>query len=422
VKRLSTSTYGSVLQVEAFRWLWLAVLLARSGEAIAQTALPLLVYDLTNSSRLLGALFVVQFAPRVVLSPIAGLLADRLDRQRIMTCSAILRVVAVAGIPFVHEVWQIAGLAATISIGSALSAPAELSLLPLTVSAEQLVPALSLSQVTSNIMRIIGPAVGASLYGGFGAGAAFWTEAACFVAVVACLRPLRIASTIERSPRVSLLSGAGTEIAEGFRVSWQTPIVRGIIGAECLWSVVGAAITIAGLVYLKETLELGTRSGLVYGLLAASLSAGAVAGALIASRVERRIGRPFLLAFGYLGPILVLPVLIEPPVPVLLLCWFGFGAADALAVIAFQAYLAESVPERLRGRVYATWYGLATLAALVSYGGVGWITDRLDPSWTMASGALVVAIGGPLWLVVSGALASVRAPMVATAGAPAQVQ
>lgn len=422
MNRLRSSAYASVLRVETFRWLWLSVLLSRVGEAIAQTALPLLVYDLTNSSRLLGMLFVTQYIPRVILSPIGGVLADRVERRRILTAAALIRIAAVSGIPFAHEVWQIAALAGTISIGAALSAPAEMSFLPLTVPAEQLVPAISLSQVTNNIMRIIGPALGAALYGAFGAGAAFWTEAACFVAVVGCLQPIRISSVrASAEARVALLTGAGTEIAEGFRVSWRTPIVRGIIGSESLWSVIGAATTIAGLVYLKETLALGDRAGFAYGLLAASLSAGAVVGALVSAQFERRVGRPALLACGYLGPAMLLPVLVEPPVAVLVLCWVAFGVADALAVVALQAYLAESVSEELRGRVYATWYGMVTLAFLISYGVVGWITDRIGAPWTIAGGALIVAIGGPLWLFACGAIASVRAPAGA-AGSAARVQ
>ena len=70
-----------MLHVETFRQPKLAVLLARAGAAISRIALPLLVYDLTNSARLLGLHFVIQVIPRVLLSPIGRLLADRLERR-----------------------------------------------------------------------------------------------------------------------------------------------------------------------------------------------------------------------------------------------------------------------------------------------------------------------------------------------------
>jgi len=75
-----------------------------------------------------------------------------------------------------------------------------------------------------------------------------------------------------------------------------------------------------------------------------------------------------------------------------------------------QAYLAESVGDALRGRVYATWNGVITLAGMISFGVVGWITDRIGAPWTIAIAGLLVGIGGPLMLVLSGALSAVRAP------------
>jgi MFS family permease len=79
-------------------------------------------------------------------------------------------------------------------------------------------------------------------------------------------------------------------------------------------------------------------------------------------------------------------------------------------VISMQAYLAESVGDEMRGRVYATWNGVITLAALVTYGAVGWVTDRLGAPWTIALSGLIVGIGGPLALMLTGAISAVRAP------------
>ena len=143
-----------------------------------------------------------------------------------MIRSAWLRAGTVALIPFATEVWQIAVLAVIVSIGTALSLPAELSALPLTVPADQLVSALSLTQVTSSIMRIVGPAVGATLIGSIGTGAAFGTEACCFVAAIACLRPLRIPESTDSKKAVGpMLASAKSEIMEGLRC--------GLANADC---------------------------------------------------------------------------------------------------------------------------------------------------------------------------------------------
>ena len=85
-----------MLAVPAFRRLWLAQVSSRLGEAIALVAMPLLVYGLTGSAELLGLIFVIQLLPRVILAPIAGLLADRLDRRRILLGADLARAALVA--------------------------------------------------------------------------------------------------------------------------------------------------------------------------------------------------------------------------------------------------------------------------------------------------------------------------------------
>ena len=212
-------------------------------------------------------------------------------------------------------------------------------------------------------MRIAGPALGAALIGVSGTGVAFLAQASCFVATIFVLATFAI-------PRSTVAMGAGNawesvrrDLTGGLRIVWRTPIVRGATATEGLWTLVGAAMTVAGVVLTAETLELGDRAGLVYGLLSASMSSGAVIGALAAAPLTRRVGRPALLGLGYLGPLAIVPVLSVPPVPVLFVCWFAFGVADALAVVAMHAYLAEAVVDAERGR-YATWNGLVTLAGL----------------------------------------------------------
>ncbi len=95
--------YGEVLSNPRFRRLWLAHSVAGLGEALASIAMPLLAYGLTGSSGLLGLIFVIQTVPRVILSPVAGLLADRLDRRLVMLSSDLGRAAVVALLPFATE-------------------------------------------------------------------------------------------------------------------------------------------------------------------------------------------------------------------------------------------------------------------------------------------------------------------------------
>jgi MFS family permease len=105
---------------------------------------------------------------------------------------------------------------------------------------------------------------------------------------------------------------------------------------------------------------------------------------------------------------MLVPAGVTPPLPVLFVCLFLLGFADAWAVIAMQAYLAEAVPDALRGRVYAAWLGVVTLAGAAGYGVVGWLTPRLGPPATLALVGALVGIGGPLLLLLTGAIVAMR--------------
>ena len=345
----ASGEYRAVLAIPAFRRLWLAEVTARVGEAIAQVALPLLVYRLTESAGLMSVIFVIQMLPRAILAPVAGLLADRLDRRHLMIAASLTRAAGVAVLPLSTEVWQVAAIAAFVSIGTTVVQPAELAAIPMVVPPSQLVPALSITQVTNSVTRVVGPAAGAGIIGIAGPKPAFWAQTVCFLIAVGWLSRLALPAMVREQRQGAAdahpILAAKREIGEGLRAVWRTPIVRGICATESLWSLISAVLSITTVVYTERALDLGDRAELVYGFLAATFSAGAVLGALIASRVERRIGRPLLLAIGYLGPLLLLPAGLVPPLPVVFMCWFALGFTDAWAVIALQAYMAESVPD-----------------------------------------------------------------------------
>ncbi|MBA3416788.1 MAG: MFS transporter, partial [Chloroflexia bacterium] len=195
----------------------------------------------------------------------------------------------------------------------------------------------------------------------------------------------------------------------------------GTAAVEALWQTVTAVLAIALVVYVERSLGFGAAGGRVYALLMAVFSGGAAIGAIVAGRVETRIGRPRLLAIGYLAPLLLVPAVALPPLPLLFACFFALGFTDAWAVIAMQAYLAESVPDALRGRVYAGWTAAVTAGAAVAFLAIGWATTNWGAPRTLAAVGLLVGVGGPLLLWRSGALAAMRAHRPVARAEPAGV-
>lgn len=405
----SPGGYREVLAVPAFRRLWLAQLCAALGEALAQIALPLLAYAVTGSAELLSLIFVVGLVPRILLAPVAGVLADRVDRRALMVGADLGRAGLVLLLPFADAAWQIAAVASLVAVGNALARPAELAAVPMVVSPAQLVRALSISQVAGSVVRVAGPALGAGVIGVAGVGPAFGIQAACFLASAGFLSRLVLPKVARDPERTGNLLGAvRREVGDGARVVRRNPIVRGVFAVETLWQTVVACFVVATLVLLDETMALGERADSVYALLTAAFGAGTTVGALVAGRVERRIGRPRLMAIGYLAPLMLVPAGLAPPLAVLFGCWFALGFTDAWAVIAMQAYLAEAVPDALRGRVYAAFGAALALGAAVAFTAVGYATPRLGPAATLALGGALVGLGGPLLLLATGAAAAMR--------------
>lgn len=403
----------TLLRQPNLRRLWTAQGWAIAGEALAQIAMPLLVYSLSGSAGQVSFIALLLILPRVILAPIAGLLADRLNRRRLIILADAERLVLVSLVPLAGEAWQIAVLAVGIGLGNAIARPAELALVPAVVGPKLLVPALSLIQVTRGIIRVVVPAAGAGVIAAVGPGPTFWLQSACFVGSLLALRKLH-APDADRPP----ISGWGQvqamwlaakrEMWAGLGAVRSIPIVRGITASEILWQLVSAALVVTAVVYTQETLDLAARADAAFALMTTSFSAGAVIGAVLAHRIELRLGRPMLMAIGYVGPIFLVAAAFSPPMPVIYAAWFCLGLADAWAVISFQAYLAEAVEDQLRGRVYATFDALTWLGTAGAFSLLGVVTPMLGAPATFGWVGLIVGFGAPLLLWATGALRSIR--------------
>ncbi len=413
----STSTksrggYRELLGYADFRNLWLATFLSMAGATVALVALPLLVYDITGSAGLMSAVFAAQFMTEALLSPITGVLADTFDRKTLMISSQLLRAAAVAFLPFVYEAWQIAVIGVFMAAGKAVFQPAQMASIPNTVPKSELVTAMSFMQIMGTLMRIIGPAVGAAIIGLSGPRPAFGLQAVLFLLAAIWLTRVELPAPADRDAFASfgaMIKYAVQEFREGLTIVVSTPIVRGVCATEAIWSFVMAALSITFVVFARESLDLGSNADTVYALLFASVSTGAVVGALVATRIEKRRGLPVLLAIGYLGPLFLVPMVFTPPLPIIFVCTIALGFTDAWAVIAIYAYLAQSVPDDARGRVFAIWGGIIAASGLVSFAITGWLTDRFGAPATLSMIGLFVGIGGPLALVLTGAIQDVRA-------------
>lgn len=172
--------------------MWLASLASNAGSWLQIVASGWLILELTGSPAAVGALALVTRAPAILLSTVAGQLADRFDRRSVGIWTFLLQAVAAGTLALITwvsgpDAWSIYVLTFLIGVGFALGLPAMLALIPALVPAPRLSQAVSLNAAGINVARLVGPAIGGATLAIFGATACFALNAVSFLALVLVL-------------------------------------------------------------------------------------------------------------------------------------------------------------------------------------------------------------------------------------------
>jgi predicted MFS family arabinose efflux permease len=384
----------------AFRAFFVAQLLVLVGAWMQTVAQAWLVLQLTDSPFKLGLLGTLQFGPILLLSPLAGVIADRWPPRRLLmatqaayACQAWALALLVA--TGQARYWQIALLSLVTGLAHTLDAPARQSFVMRLVGREDLVNAVALNSASFNSARIVGPAIAGVLIARFGVDPVFVVNGAGFAVTFVTLARLPDGAAPRRSRAASLWS----EIAEGLRYAGRTPRVRALLGLLFVVSLCVFNFVVYVPLLARTVLGLGPEG---FGFLMAALGVGAVAGALtLGARATAEPGVPLLLGAaavacsGLLGLSTVRHVWTAVP----LLCLTGF--AGIVAVTGCNTALQLKAPDELRGRVMSlyTWVfgGVFPIGSFL----VGAISERYG-----VSGAFRVT--GTLGLGLLGLLAVTR--------------
>ena len=369
-------------------------IISLTGTWMQSVAQAWLVYRLTGSSLLLGAVgFASQF-PVFLVAPIGGITADRINRKRLIigtqTASMILAAL-LAWLTLTQRVdkWQILVLAALLGIVNAFDIPGRQSFLIDMVGREDLMNAIALNSSMFNGARVIGPAVAGILVAKIGEGWCFAANAISYVAVIVGLMMMKV-DCPSRSTGGSPLA----EIVEGFRWVNSARVIRALLLLIGLVSLVGMPYTVLMPVFADKILHGGARG---LGILMGATGVGALLGALtLASRTGvKGLGRLVawscaafglgLILFGFsrwfwLSAALLLPV----------------GYSLMLQMACSNTLIQTMVPDQLRGRVMALYsmmfMGMAPFGAL--FGGA--MADRVGAPSAVAIGGLA-SIVGAVW-------------------------
>ena len=394
----------SSLRHRNYRLLWVGTLISNSGDWMDQIALNWLIYQLTGSAVYLGILNVCRLTPILVFTLIGGVIADRVERRRLMfttQLAAMLLALALAVLVSTGliQVWMVLAIAVGRGVMMSFNQPARQSLIAELVPPEDLMNAIALNSATLNLTRVLGPALGGGLIATVGVAGAFYLNGASFLAVLYSLALMRLA---ERPPKVLATRGILADLAGGLRYLRGQPALRGLVLLALLPMIFGIPYMTMLTVFAADVLDVGG-SGL--GLLTACSGVGAVAGALFVAslRDARRRGR--LMLAGLIGFGASLAAFAFSP-------WLGLSVIALLAVGAGQqVFMATNntliqtyVDEEYRGRVLSTLFlnrGLVPLGSLLA----GFGTAAFGVRATVGTMALILVL---LALIAARAAPEVR--------------
>jgi MFS family permease len=390
---LATGTARAALRHRDFRVAWAGTLGSNVGTWMQNVVLAAFGYRLTHSAAYVSLLQFAQLGPLLFLATPAGVLADIVDRRRLLIVmqiqqlafSLLLAWLARGGHP---DRTLLVVVVLIIGIGNAFTGPALGAALPVLVPREDLAGAVSLQSFQMNASRVIGPAIGGVLYPLFGAAAVFAVNAATYLFAVASLLVVRFPRP-QRDPTAG--KGMG-QLLSGFRIAYADPLIRRVLTvivtmSFCCLSFIGLMPVLAA-----DNLGMDVRS-LGYGLLYAAFGSGAALGAVsigtvLARRSKPRIVRSGLVAFAVL---LTAFGLVRTPAlayPVALALGFAYFAV----VTSLSTVLQQRLDNRVRGRVMALWImgfgGTVPIGTLVA----GPIADHTSISVVVFIGAAVALL------------------------------
>jgi len=370
-----------------FRLFFIGQGISLTGTWMQQVAMSWLVYRLTGSAFTLGAIaFAAQF-PTFLLAPIAGVVADRHRRHRIVVTTQSLALLeastlAVLVLTGTVQVWHIIALSAVLGIVNAFDIPARQSLfVKLVEGPEDLANAIALNASMFNMARLTGPAIAGVLIGVVGEGPVFAINAASYIAVLVSLFRMNAAHA-ERPERQSR---ALSHLREGFRYAFGFPPIRSILTLLAMTSLLGMPYVVLLPVFASDVLGGGPQT---LGFLMSAAGLGALSGALyLASRSSvRGLSRVILAAVTVFGiGLIAFSTSRSQPLSIALLLVTGFGMMVQSASI--NTVLQTIVDEDKRGRVMS----LYTMAFM-----------GMAPFGSLLYGTLASHIGAPATVTVGG--------------------
>ncbi|MDG4807301.1 MFS transporter [Micromonospora sp. WMMD1120] len=397
------------------RWsdVWLAATARGTticGDFLAATALALALQGAGAGSLAVSGLLLAATAPLVVLAPLAGRLADRMDSRTLLVTVGLAQAAICAFLAVVEHPVLVVGLVTLLACGLAVTQPCLAALLPAMVRPADLPRASAISQTAVSLGALGGPALAGLLVGEFGTRVPLLLDAATYLALVVAGLLLRTRRGGRRSASQVAVDGptarpadrvvvgspasSATTTPGGTQVSWRLrrdPLMLVMVVSTAVVIAAIGGINVVEVFFIRETLD---SSPTMYGLVSAAWMAGMLPGAWFAARLAKHLTDDAALVRGVLAALAVcsLMVLVAAAVPaagVLVPLWLIGGAANAGENVFANLLTVRRVPEAMRARAYASYGAAVQGGSMVGFLIGGALLAAVSPRPLIAGTGLV---------------------------------
>ncbi len=391
VRRLGRDTFAS-LHTRNYRLYFTGQIISVSGTWMQRLAQAWLILKLThNNGFALGIESGLQFLPMLLFGAWGGVIADRVDKRRLLFGTQIAAGLLAFGLGLI--VWQNAATVAIVYMFSVLLGfvntvdnPARQTFVLEMVGPEDLPNAVGLNSVVMNSSRVVGPAIGGIAIVAVGLAPCFFINAASYIAVIVALAMMR-KDELAPAPLVPRRKG---QLREGFRYVWSDHMVRIPL---LMMAVIGTlAFNFQVVIPLISTKTFGQDAG-GFGALTAMMGMGAVVGGLAAAS-RRGVSYRRLLILTFAMGVTILGAAAAPTLGTEAIALFFMGLASFAFIATANTTLQLTSRPEMRGRVMAL-YAIAFLGSTpVGSPIIGWISGQWGPRIGFAVGGVAALVSG----------------------------
>lgn len=380
------------LKNSVFAKLYFAQTISLLGDAFTWVGLALLAYQFSEerSALILSSALTLRVIAFIIFSPFAGVLADRIDRKKILYITHFIRMAIVACMPFISAEWQIYVLVFLLNVFNAFFTPTYKSIIPQIVPKQYYREAIGLSTATFQLLGVLGPGLAGILAVWLGAREIFFLDAASFIiaGMLILTLPRDLINVNENNGKVKALS-TWQDVVKGAKLLFGNKLIRFALSIEFISAIAGAMILVNTIGHIKTELQLTDKH---YGWIMAAFGIGASIAAFLSGSFDKTKSRRFSLISGALMIGLAITTANYVGFSAILVLWVIAGLGQSLAEIPSETLIGENIPDTEQGKVYGSHFAFSHLWWAIAYPIAGFLGSHYPNQDFLYGGLLSLAL------------------------------